>query len=60
MDKVVPAGGVMVVDVAAMTNAPANRRKKRLMPVLTLRPRGMMAVSINSLAQPREPNIIDL
>ena len=64
MDKVVLAEGMVMVDVmvdavdvAEMTPAPANLRKKRLMPVLTLRPSTMMAVSINSSAQPREPSI---
>ena len=60
MDEVVMAEDVVMVDVVEeveMTPAPANRRKKRLMPVLTLRPFIMMAVSINSSVQPREPNI---
>ena len=64
MGKVVlTEGEVMVVDVvdaAEMTYALANRRKKRLRPVLTLRPSIMMAMSINSSVQPREPNIGNL
>ena len=60
MDEVVLAEGkvmVAVVDEAEMTSTPANRRKKRSMPVLTLRPSIMMAMSINSSVQPSEPNI---
>ena len=61
--EVVPAGGAVVVDAAvvmtrAMTHA--SRRNKKSMPVLILKPRGMIPESTNSLAQPRKPNIGNL
>ena len=60
MDEGVLAGGVVMVDAvdeAGMTLALANQRKKKLMPVLTLKPGGMIPVSINTSAQPRKPSI---
>jgi hypothetical protein len=60
LDKVVLAGGEVMVDAvdkAGMTLAPANQRKKRLMPALTLKPGGMIPVSIITSAQPRKPSI---
>ena len=58
MDEVVLAGGMVMVDAVDEPGIPlANQRKKRLMPVLTLQPRGTTPVSINSSDQPRKPSI---
>ena len=48
LGAVIPAEGVVVVDVVAMTDAPASQLRKKLMPVLILKPRDMIPDSTNS------------
>ena len=58
MDEGVPAGGVVMVDVVDEERmALTNQCKKKLMPVPTLKPRGMIQVNTNTSAQPRKPSI---
>ena len=60
MGEVVPAGGVVVVDEGGVTVPPASQLRKKLMPVLTLKPSATMSVSTNNFPPQRKPNIGNL